>query len=152
MAFYVLAALRQSLKAIGWFNAQRLEPNLAAWLDLVALGTVADVVPLEYNNRVLVSAGIKRIRSGQCRPGISALLNVAGRNPSRLVASDLAFSVGPRLNAAGRLEDISIGIECLLTDDPVQALRLAGQLDELNKARRRLSRICVSTPCKSFRP
>lgn len=138
VAFYVLAAVRQALKAKGWFSAQRTEPNLAAWLDLVALGTVADVVPLEFNNRVLVSAGIKRIRSGHCRPGITALLSVSGRVQARLVASDLAFSVGPRLNAAGRLQDIGVGVECLLTEDSAQALRLAGQLDELNKARREI--------------
>ncbi len=90
---------------------------MAAWLDLVALGTVADVVPLDQVNRALVHQGLLRIRAGRCRPGIQALLRIAGKNPQRLVATDLGFAIGPRLNAAGRLDDISLGIQCLLTDD-----------------------------------
>lgn len=134
--FYVLAALRSRLREEGWFGAFRPEPNLATYLDLVALGTVADVVPLDRNNRVLVEQGLRRIRAGQCRPGIGALLEVAGRNPGQAVTGDLGFAVGPRLNAAGRLEDMSLGIECLLTDDPAAARAMAERLDDLNRQRR----------------
>ena len=137
--FYVLIALRQRLREDGWFEgAARREPNLAQWLDLVALGTVADVVPLDHGNRILVEQGLRRIRAGRACPGILALLRVARREPARAVASDLGFAVGPRLNAAGRLEDMSLGIECLLTDDPGQARRLAAELDALNQARREI--------------
>lgn len=137
--FYVLAALRARLRKIGWFEKQRIEePNMAAFLDLVALGTVADVVPLDRNNRVLVKHGLARIRSGHCRPGILALLEVAGRNPRRAGASDMGFAVGPRLNAAGRLSDMTLGIECLLTEDPTDARQLAAELERLNRARREI--------------
>ncbi len=137
--FYVMSALRARLRAEGWFAERGLvEPNLAAFLDLVALGTVADVVPLDRNNRILVDQGLRRIRAGQCCVGITALLESAGRDPRRLVAADLGFAVGPRLNAAGRLEDMSLGIECLLTDDLAQARRLARELDELNRQRREI--------------
>ncbi len=108
------------------------------WLDLVALGTVADLVPLDANNRILVEQGLRRIRAGQCVPGMRALLEIAKRAPADLVASDLGFSVGPRLNAAGRLDDMSIGIRCLLSDDPLQARSLANELDVLNKQRREI--------------
>jgi single-stranded-DNA-specific exonuclease len=114
------------------------EPNLATLLDLVALGTVADVVPLDHNNRILVAQGLARIRQGQCCPGISALIKVGKRHQQNLVASDLGFAVGPRLNAAGRLEDMSVGIECLLTDDADKAAELARQLDSLNVERRQI--------------
>ncbi|MBL4851249.1 MAG: single-stranded-DNA-specific exonuclease RecJ [Gammaproteobacteria bacterium] len=135
--FYVLMALRAKLKEQEWFATQKIDvPNLAQWLDLVALGTVADVVPLDYNNRILVEQGLRRIRQGHCSAGISAMLQIAGRNPSRLSTSDLGFAVGPRLNAAGRLQDMKLGIECLLSDDLSQALRVAQQLDDLNKQRR----------------
>jgi len=113
-------------------------PNLATLLDIVALGTVADVVPLDHNNRILVSQGLARIRSGACCAGINALLNVGKRNPVNIVASDLGFAVGPRLNAAGRLEDMSLGIECLLADDSDVAALLAQRLDELNRERREI--------------
>ena len=137
--FYVLIALRQRLREDGWFDgAARREPNLAQWLDLVALGTVADVVPLDHGNRILVEQGLRRIRAGRACPGILALLRAARREPARAVASDLGFAVGPRLNAAGRLEDMSLGIECLLTDDPGEARRLAAELDALNQARREI--------------
>ncbi|TNF38669.1 MAG: single-stranded-DNA-specific exonuclease RecJ [Gammaproteobacteria bacterium] len=136
VVFYVMLALRQALRNQGWFNVQRAEPNMGRLLDLVALGTVADVVPLDDNNRILVEQGLKRIRAGQCCAGIQALLDVAGRNAATLVASDLGFAVGPRLNAAGRLEDMSLGIECLLTDDMQVARMIAAQLDELNRNRR----------------
>ncbi|MGB0466063.1 MAG: single-stranded-DNA-specific exonuclease RecJ [Pontibacterium sp.] len=135
--FYVMIALRRTLAQVGWFQQQALEqPNLAELLDLVALGTVADVVPLEQNNRILVYQGLQRIRAGQARPGIMALLEVAGRHPAKLVSSDLGFAIAPRLNAAGRLEDMSIGIECLITDDVATARDLAGTLDQLNQERR----------------
>jgi len=133
--FYVLLALRAELRTRGWFEG-RDEPNLADLLDLVALGTVADVVRLDDNNRILVSQGLKRIRAGRARPGIAALLRVAGRDPARASAYDLGFVVAPRLNAAGRLTDMSVGIECLLARDSGRAAELAAQLDSLNRERR----------------
>ncbi|MCT2529992.1 single-stranded-DNA-specific exonuclease RecJ [SAR92 clade bacterium H921] len=137
VAFYLLSALRAELRLQNWFTGQGLvEPNMANWLDLVALGTVADVVPLDQVNRALVHQGLLRIRTGRCRPGIQALLRIAGKNPSRLVAADLGFAVGPRLNAAGRLDDISLGIQCLLTEDPELAMNTARALDELNQDRK----------------
>ncbi len=137
VAFYLLSALRAELRSQDWFAEQQIaEPNMATWLDLVALGTVADVVPLDQVNRALVHQGLMRIRAGQCRPGIQALLTIAGKSPQRLVATDLGFAIGPRLNAAGRLDDISLGIQCLLTNDPQQAMYSAQQLDELNQDRK----------------
>lgn len=137
--FYVMLALRALLREEGWFQQQAIqEPNLASLLDLVALGTVADVVPLDQNNRILVAQGLARIRQSQCCAGISALIQVARRNQQDLVAADLGFSLGPRLNAAGRIEDMSLGIECLLTDDPKRALELARRLDDLNLERRQI--------------
>jgi len=133
--FYIMLALRAQLRSRGWFEG-REEPNLGHYTDLVALGTVADVVPLDRNNRILVAAGLQRIRAGQARPGISALLEVASRNPRSIVASDLGFAVGPRINAAGRLDDMSIGIECLLSDSAATARPLAAQLHQLNQDRR----------------
>lgn len=135
--FYVMLAFRNHLREAGYFSQNNIaEPNLAELLDLVALGTVADVVPLDRNNRVMVAQGLARIRSGKCCPGIAAIIKVAGRQMQRLVAADLAFAVGPRLNAAGRIEDMAIGIECLLSDDPRKALELAATLDDLNRARK----------------
>lgn len=135
--FYLMSALRTALNNEAWFEQQNLPvPNMADFLDLVALGTVADVVPLDRNNRVLVHQGLRRIRAGRCRPGISALIAVAGRNQQQLVASDLGFTVGPRLNAAGRLDDMSHGIECLLTTDTALATEMAQELDALNRDRR----------------
>ncbi|MBA2710064.1 MAG: single-stranded-DNA-specific exonuclease RecJ [Tatlockia sp.] len=135
--FYVMLALRRHLINEGWFNSQGLpEPNMAQLLDLVALGTVADVVALDQNNRILVCQGLARIRQGHCRPGIKALIEIAGRDYSRLRESDLGFAVAPRLNAAGRLDDMSLGIECLLADNIDKAAMLAKQLDELNQERR----------------
>ncbi|MAT65324.1 MAG: single-stranded-DNA-specific exonuclease RecJ [Gammaproteobacteria bacterium] len=137
VAFYVMSALRARLRETGWFAQRGIdEPNLAGLLDLVALGTVADVVPLDHNNRILVEQGLRRIRAGQCVPGITALLQAAGRDPGRCVASDLGFAVGPRLNAAGRMEDMRIGIDCLLADSMAEARRLAATLDGLNRERR----------------
>ncbi len=133
--FYVMLALRAELRRRGWFE-QRSEPRLGDFTDLVALGTVADVVPLDHNNRILVAAGLQRIRAGQARPGIQALLEVASRDPRSVVASDLGFAVGPRVNAAGRLDDMSIGIECLLSQESGRAASLAMQLHQLNLDRR----------------
>ena len=134
--FYLLSVLRRVLRERGWFGKSRPEPNLAQFLDLVALGTVSDLVPLDHNNRVLVRQGLKRIRGGLARPGLMALLRLGKRDYRFASASDLGFAVGPRLNAAGRLEDMSTGIRCLLSDDPVEAQELALQLDELNQQRR----------------
>ncbi|MBI3899921.1 MAG: single-stranded-DNA-specific exonuclease RecJ [Gammaproteobacteria bacterium] len=137
VAFYVMAALRSQLRARGWFSERNLpEPNLARWLDLVALGTVADVVPLDHNNRILVAQGLARIQAGRVSAGIRAIATVAGRVCERLSATDLGFCIAPRLNAAGRLTDMSLGIECLLTDDPAAAATMAARLDELNRERR----------------
>ena len=135
--FYVMLALRSLLREQNWFVEQSLpEPNLAELLDLVALGTVADVVPLDYNNRILVSQGLARIRSGRVCAGIKALIDITGRESDRLIASDFGFAIAPRLNAAGRLDDMSLGINCLLSDDIAVAHDIAQQLDEINHARR----------------
>jgi len=137
VVFYLLAALRARLRETRWFPGAGVpEPNLAQLLDLVALGTVADVVPLDHNNRILVSQGLARIRHGCCQPGVEALLQVAGRDPAYAAASDLGYAAGPRLNAAGRLTDMRLGIECLLTDDGLRAMEMARQLDALNRERR----------------
>ncbi len=137
VAFYLLLAVRAELRGRGWF-AGRPEPNMAEWLDLVALGTVADVVPLAYNNRILVHQGLRRIAAGRCRPGILALLELAGRDHRTIRAQDLGFVLGPRINAAGRLDDISVGIECLLADTLEEARPLAARLDAHNRERRRI--------------
>ena len=158
--FYLMLALRAELRRRGWFSdrssaasptplppregdveptsgrTKRTEPNLAALLDLVALGTVADVVRLDDNNRLLVAQGLGRIRAGKTWPGVAALLRVAGRDPRRASTYDLGFVLGPRLNAAGRLDDMSRGIDCLISDDAVAATRMAQELDQLNKQRR----------------
>ena len=135
--FYVMLALRSLLREQGWFEEKNIpEPNLAELLDLVALGTVADVVPLDYNNRILVSQGLARIRSGRVCVGIKALIDITGRESERLIASDFGFAIAPRLNAAGRLDDMSLGINCLLSDDIAEAHTIAQQLDEINHARR----------------
>ncbi|WGO97331.1 single-stranded-DNA-specific exonuclease RecJ [Saccharophagus degradans] len=137
--FYLLCALRSQLRASGWFEENGIvPPNMASYLDLVALGTVADVVPLDFNNRILVSQGIARMRQGVCIAGIRALFQVGGRNIERVQSTDLGFVVGPRLNAAGRLDDMSLGIKMLLTDNYTEALHLAGELDSLNRERRQI--------------
>ncbi|MDG1938832.1 MAG: single-stranded-DNA-specific exonuclease RecJ [Pseudomonadales bacterium] len=136
--FYVMSAVRTALRNKQWFNDQRPEPNMADFLDLVALGTVADVVPLDKNNRILVEQGLRRIRVGKCCAGIRALIEVSGRSAAKLVASDMGFALGPRLNAAGRLDDISIGIACLLTDDAMLAQDIATELDSMNRDRRQI--------------
>lgn len=134
--FYVMLALRRHLNSMGWFGQRIPEPNMSRLLDIVALGTVADVVPLDHNNRILVHNGLRRIRAGQCIPGIVALLELANRDFTKIVAADLGFAVAARLNAAGRLDDMSLGIECLLCDDPVQARAIARTLDQLNDERK----------------
>ncbi|MFY8016798.1 MAG: single-stranded-DNA-specific exonuclease RecJ, partial [Inhella sp.] len=133
VAFYLLLALRAELRARGAFEVQ---PKLDGLLDLVALGTVADVVPLDANNRRLVAQGLRRIRAGQMQAGVRALLQVAGRDPARTSSQDFGFLLGPRINAAGRLTDMRLGIECLRCDDALQALALAQQLDAINRERR----------------
>ncbi|MDE0007840.1 MAG: DHHA1 domain-containing protein, partial [Gammaproteobacteria bacterium] len=139
VAYYVLGAIRSKLRSAGHFERSGIEePRLADWLDLVALGTVADVVPLDRNNRILVHQGLRRIRAGKTRPGIAALIEAARRARSRLTASDLGFGIAPRLNAAGRLRDIAIGIRCLLAEDAAEARRQAFSLSELNDERREI--------------
>lgn len=139
VAFYLMLALRTHLRDQGWFEAQGLAiPNLAELLDLVALGTVADVVPLDTNNRILTWQGLSRIRAGKCRPGIKALLEVANRDAQKLAASDLGFALGPRLNAAGRLDDMSVGVALLLCDNVGEARVLASELDALNQTRKEI--------------
>ena len=140
--FYVLLALRSRLRDINWFETNQVkEPNLAQLLDYVALGTVADVVALEQSNRILVYQGLLRIRTGRCHPGLTALVEVSGKNPQTITAADLGFSLGPRLNAAGRMDDMSLGIQCLLSDDPALAKDIALQLDALNNDRREVEAV-----------
>jgi single-stranded-DNA-specific exonuclease len=137
--FYLLLALRASLRADGWFaEAGIADPDLSVLLDLVALGTVADLVALDHNNRILVEAGLRRIRNGRACAGIAALFNVGKRDSAKACAADLGFIVAPRLNAAGRIDDISLGIECLLADEPGRARELADRLSALNAERREL--------------
>ncbi|MFW0766949.1 single-stranded-DNA-specific exonuclease RecJ [Trabulsiella odontotermitis] len=139
VAFYLMLALRTHLRDNGWFEARGIAvPNLAELLDLVALGTVADVVPLDANNRILTWQGLSRIRAGKCRPGIKALLEVSNRDAQKLAASDLGFALGPRLNAAGRLDDMSVGVALLLCDNPGEARVLANELDALNQTRKEI--------------
>lgn len=133
--FYTMLALRAELRERGAFAGDK-EPNLADLLDLVALGTVADVVKLDRNNRILVAQGLARMRAGRLQPGIRALFALAGRDPARASTTDLGFMIGPRLNAAGRLSDMSLGIECLITDDAGRAMNIAQELDKLNRERR----------------
>jgi single-stranded-DNA-specific exonuclease len=139
---YVMLALRADLRQRNWFNdklnVQRKEPNLGALLDLVALGTVADVVRLDRNNRILVSQGLQRMRDGKLTPGLAAIFRAAGRDPKQASSVDMGFMIGPRLNAAGRLANMSLGIECLITDDAACAMNIAQQLDTLNRERREI--------------
>ena len=137
--FYILLALRSKLKECDWFKINSIEfPNLANFLDLVALGTVADLVSLDKNNRIMVAHGLKLMRKNKSKAGIAALLNQTGRKLNRLTTSDLAFAVAPRLNAAGRLTDMSLGIECLLTDNDQQAVEIAERLNKINIERRKI--------------
>lgn len=134
VVFYLLLALRRHLRGAGALAAG--EPDLSTLLDLVAVGTVADLVPLDANNRTLVAAGLRRLRAGRGCAGLRALVEACGRDAARLTAADIGFAIGPRLNAAGRLEDMALGIECLLTDDPARARELAQRLDGINAERR----------------
>ncbi|MEX3018318.1 single-stranded-DNA-specific exonuclease RecJ [Kluyvera sp. STS39-E] len=139
VAFYLMLVLCNHLKAKGWFDARGIAaPKIVEFLDLVALGTVADVVPLDANNRILTWQGLSRIRAGICRPGIKALLEIANRDASKLVASDLGFALGPRLNAAGRLDDMSVGVALLLSENLGEARVLANELDALNQTRKEI--------------
>jgi single-stranded-DNA-specific exonuclease len=139
VAFYFMMAMRKYLREKNWFIEKNIpEPNIAQLLDLVALGTVADVVSLDNNNRILVEQGLKRIRAGVTRPGIQALLEIAGKDQKKIVASDFGFALGPRINAAGRLDDMSYGINCLLAKDLASARVMAADLDDLNKSRREI--------------
>lgn len=135
--FYVMCALRSYLREKDWFNDQKIsEPNMAEFLDLVALGTIADVVPLDKNNRILIHQGLLRIRAGNCRVGLKALIEISKRDLRNLSATDLAYAIGPRLNAAGRLDDMSLGIDCLLSKNMQQAFEMAQRLSLLNEERR----------------
>lgn len=137
--FYLMLAFRSHLRDIGWFNEQNTSaPNMAQFLDLVALGTVADVVNLDYNNRILLTQGIQRIRAGRCRQGIQALITIAGRSYDKVLAADLGFVVAPRINAVGRLDDMSVGVECLLAEDVARTRLIAKRLDTLNSERREI--------------
>ncbi len=141
VVFYLLLALRRHLREAGAFSEG--EPDLSSLLDLVAVGTVADLVPLDYNNRLLVSAGLRRLRQGRCQPGLRALAEFAGRDLAQLTAGDIGFGLAPRLNAAGRLEDMALGIECLLCDEPARARELAGVLDRINSDRKNVQQQMV---------
>ena len=137
VVFYLMLAARATLRESDWFTSQNIpEPNMAQFLDLVALGTVADAVSLDRNNRILVAQGINRIKTGSCRPGIKALLAIAKRNYEKTSSHDFGFVIAPRLNAAGRLDDMSLGVECLLTDDPIRARSIAKELNNMNDERR----------------
>ncbi|MCL4152631.1 UNVERIFIED_CONTAM: hypothetical protein GTU68_028714 [Idotea baltica] len=139
VVFYLMLALKQVLTTRGYFDQHDINaPNIVRWLDLVALGTVADVVPLDTNNRILVEQGLRRIRSGQCSPGVMALLRLAKKDHRQVCSQDLGFACGPRLNAAGRLDDMSLGIECLLTESNEVAMNIAAELDEMNRTRKEL--------------
>lgn len=145
VAYYLLSWVRQALRQRQHFVSRGIdEPNMAQYLDLVALGTVADVVPLDHNNRILVHQGLMRIQRGMTRPGIAALARVGKRDLTTLSASDMGFALGPRLNAAGRLQDMSVGIRCLVTDDPAEAGQLAAELDGLNQTRREIEQGMVA--------
>ena len=137
VAFYLMLAVRSQLRIQSWFE-DHIEPNLADCLDLVAIGTIADLVPLDFTNRILVNEGLKRIRAGRCSHGIRKLVELSGRNPQRLSAQDIAFSVAPRINAAGRLDDMSVGVQALLSDDETSAYELTLALDEINRVRREM--------------
>lgn len=144
--FYVMAVVRSKLKNENWFEQEGIaEPNMSSYLDLVALGTVADVVPLDYNNRILVAQGLRRINASRCRFGIRCLLEEGGRRIGEIVSEDLAFVAGPRLNAAGRLEDISFGVKCLVTDDKNEVLGFIRKLEDLNSERKEMETAMVQS-------
>ena len=136
VAFYLMLALRRTLRARGWFNDARPEPNLATCLDLVAIGTLADLVPLDYNNRILVNEGLQRIRAGYCCEGIKALIELSKKTPGSLTSTDIGFSIAPKINAAGRLDDMTVGVQCLLADNQESALLFANKLNDINALRK----------------
>lgn len=138
VAFYLMLALRKTLRERGWFNDARAEPNLANYLDLVALGTLADLVPLDYNNRILINEGMNRIRAGSCCSGIKALIEISNKNISEMTSTDIGFVIAPKINAAGRLEDMTIGVKCLLADDHSSALSFATELYDINNQRKNI--------------
>jgi single-stranded-DNA-specific exonuclease len=138
VAFYLMMALRKTLRQGNWFKDQRQEPNLAGCLDLVAIGTLADLVPLDYNNRILVNEGLQRIRAGLSCPGIKALIELSNKSPASLNSTDVGFSIAPKINAAGRLEDMSIGVQCLLADNYDTALYFATKLNDINVLRKKI--------------
>ena len=138
VAFYLMLALRKTLRDSGWFNHHRPEPNLANYLDFVALGTLADLVPLDYNNRVLINEGLKRIRAGFCCNGIKALIEISNKNLDNMGSTDISFAIAPKINAAGRLDDMTIGVQCLLSDDHDTALALATELYDINNQRKNI--------------
>lgn len=151
VAFYVMLALRAKLSTTTWFNEHDISvPNLADLLDIVAIGTVADVVPLDKNNRILVHQGLQRIRSGKTHLGIKAILDIAGREADKISASDLGFVIGPRLNAAGRLDDMSTGIETLMAETATRARQLAAQLDSLNQSRKEIEQTMQEQASKAL--
>jgi single-stranded-DNA-specific exonuclease len=136
VAFYLMLALRKALRDGGWFNDNRPEPNLASCLDLVALGTLADLVPLDYSNRILINEGLRRIRAGSCCSGIRALIEISNKNLQNLTSTDISFAIAPKINAAGRLDDMTVGVQCLLADNQTAALELASVLYDINNQRR----------------
>jgi len=138
VAFYLMLALRRALRARGWFNDARPEPNLATCLDLVAIGTLADLVPLDYNNRILVNEGLQRIRSGFCCEGVKALVELSNKVRGSLTSTDIGFSIAPKINAAGRLDDMTVGVQCLLADNPASALLFANKLNDINVIRKKV--------------
>ena len=140
VAFYLMLAVRKNLRESGWFNDSRQEPNLAACLDLVALGTLADLVPLDYNNRILVNEGLQRIRAGACCSGIKALALISNKKLNSLTSTDISFTIAPKINAAGRLDDMTVGVKCLLSEEHNSAMTLATQLDDINNQRQHIQR------------
>lgn len=140
VAFYLMLALRKTLRARDWFSEHRPEPNLAACLDLVAIGTLADLVPLDYNNRILVNEGLERIRAGHCSPGIKALIRVSNKSLVNLNSTDVGFAIAPKINAAGRLDDITVGVQCLLAKTHDTALEFANKLNDINILRKEIQK------------
>jgi len=138
VAFYLMLALRRTLRARGWFTDAQPEPNLATCLDLVAIGTLADLVPLDYNNRILVNEGLQRIRAGNCCAGVKALIELSKKIPGSLTTTDIGFSIAPKINAAGRLDDMTVGVQCLLSDNQESALFFANKLNDINVLRKKV--------------
>jgi single-stranded-DNA-specific exonuclease len=136
VSFYLMLGIRKALRDIDWFNQQRIEPNLASCLDLVAIGTVADLVPLDFHNRLLVNEGLRRMRAGHCSAGIQSLIEISNKQLTHVTSTDIGFSIAPKINAAGRLEDMTSGVQCLLADDQMSADGLANQLNDINQLRK----------------